>query len=132
MTVNAFIGLVKRHKMDYIRYCEILIDERGHVILASPSHQEALVKIAARKTKRTPREIKNGVPVDCNPNKYLADKYNIVMVWYSILDIPLNVNDIQIETIRRLTMEKILSDCPKIDYNDEYHKSLWRNKILMM
>lgn len=129
MTLKAFISYVKRNKLKFINYCEILIDERGYIFLVNPSHQKALIRLASIKSKMSQDEICNEVPKECDPSAYLADKYNIIMVWYNYLIIPLNVNDTQIKTLRELEKQGIISNKSKLNYCDEYHKYLWREKV---
>lgn len=129
MTVKAFIGYVKRHRSKFIDYCEILIDDRGHIFLVNPSHQKSLVRLASIKSKMSQDEIYKKIPIECDPGSYLADKYNIIMVWYNCLQIPLNVNDIQIETLRELRKQGIISNVATINCCREYHVQKWRDRV---
>lgn len=129
MTLKAFIAYVKRNKLKFIDYCEILIDDRGHIFIVNPSHQKSLVRLASIKSKMTQDEICKEIPIECDPGSYLADKYNIIMVWYNRLCVPLNVNDVQIEALRELRKHGIISNVATINCCREYHVQKWRDRV---
>lgn len=104
MTVEKFINYTKRHPLKWINYCEILIDSDGSVILARPSHQEALIKYCMKKYSMTREDYLDTVPMWCG-NSYIVEKENLICVWYRELLLPkkiLELNNFQLHTIEKL------------------------------
>ena len=80
--VYDFIEFTKRNPKSFIRYCEIIIDLYGNIILALPSHQEAVIKYAMEKEHQSRKEVAKSIPISYSPFAWLLDKYGLIAVWY--------------------------------------------------
>lgn len=104
MTISSFIKYTKKHPLDWINYCEILIDSDGSVILARPSHQEALIRYCMKKYSLSRKDFLDTIPIWCG-NGYIVEKENLICVWYNALLLPkdiLELNSLQRNTIKNL------------------------------
>ena len=126
MTVQEFIQHVKNHDMYFIKYCEILINPKGEVILSRPSHTEAMVQEVMMLENWTREQVKESIPAHCNPLHFMCDKYNYCAIWYSMIITPLNVTKEQVATFNTLTDNHILDRQSRIDMTEEYWKHCWR------
>lgn len=59
---------IKTHKKTFINYLEVIILEDGTVIYAVPSHQMALIHLAAKQNNCTERDV-----YDMCPKEYYGD-----------------------------------------------------------
>ena len=108
MNVDEFNTYIIKNKEFFIEYCECLIFDDGNIMMAVPSHEMALMKYMIH--KECPEKI-NGdpymicnelIPYGCSPLHYIADKYNIVVVWYNSILIPTEINVMQWGVISKL------------------------------
>ena len=81
-TINEFIEHTKRNKLNYICYCEVIIDPLGNIIESKPCHTETVIEYAMEKENKSKEEIKNEIPLTCLPLEYCVDKYGLIAVWY--------------------------------------------------
>lgn len=81
-TVHDFIN---KYKNKWINYCEVIIDDKGYIILAEPSHQEMLIKICMSKLRVTRKIPNNMCPVEfyADFTTWLCNQSNCVAVWYN-------------------------------------------------
>ena len=82
MTINEFINKTKEEPLNWINYCEILIKPSGGVLLARPSHTEALIHCIMNKYEKTREDVMLEIPFDCSPLDWIIDKCRFVAVWY--------------------------------------------------
>jgi murein DD-endopeptidase MepM/ murein hydrolase activator NlpD len=54
--VFDFVKYVKDHPMNFINYCEIMINPFGRIIMCNPSHEQTAIKWACYKEKKTKQE----------------------------------------------------------------------------
>ena len=104
MTISSFIKYTKNNPLDWLNYCEILIDSDGSVILARPSHQEALIRYCMKKYSLSREAFLNTIPIWCS-NNYIVEKENLICVWYNALLLPKDIsklNFLQRNTIKKL------------------------------
>ena len=129
MKIKGFIKHVKMHRNEFIGYCEILISPEGEIIPAVPSHNEAMITIA-QKIFDTDREgIQKMIGVEFMPLNYLIDRTGYICIWYDFMTTPLHITDKQIEALKELRKEKIISPCIDISYTNEYQLSEWRKSV---
>lgn len=81
-TINEFIEHVKKNELNYICYCEVIIDPLGNIIECVPCHTEIVIKYAMEKENKSKEEIKNEIPSTCLPLEWCVDKYGLIAVWY--------------------------------------------------
>lgn len=115
-TIDQFIELTKRNPDDWKGYCEILIDNDGSVILARPSHQEALIQYYCDKENITREEMMKLFPIEYSPSHLIIDKYNLISVWYMCIIYSYNnINDNQRNTLDILTDNHLILPSDKIN-----------------
>lgn len=76
------------HKKTFIDYLEVVIDDKGEITYAVPSHMERLIEIYMERYNVTRKEITN--KLISNPpweygldmTLYLCDKLNCICVWF--------------------------------------------------
>lgn len=84
MNIYEFIEITRKEPMSWIQYCEIIIEPTGNIILARPSHEQAIVAYAMKKENKTRDEIYAELLSDCClPVEWFVDKYKLIAVWYS-------------------------------------------------
>lgn len=76
-----FIEHTKQNPLNYINYCEVIIDPYGNIIECIPSHTETAVAYAMEKENKTKQEIYNEIPITCLPLAWCVDKYGLIAVW---------------------------------------------------
>ena len=82
MTINEFIELTKQEPLNWINYCEIILTVTGKVLLARPSHTQAIINYEKELLGKTDDDIRNEIPNMCLPLEWFVDKNNFVAVWY--------------------------------------------------
>lgn len=130
-TRDEFINYVGENKDNFNGYCEILIDSNGLVIIATPSHQVALVDCSVEDSQYTKYQIWDIVPNECDPTTYLSDRFNYVVVWYNGIIVPYDVNMEQIETINLLMSNNIISKSPSLTLAHEYKHNVCISKLFV-
>ena len=117
-TIDQFIELTKRNPDNWKGYCEILIDNDGSVILARPSHQEALIQYYCDKENITRDQAVESIPISYSPLHFIVDKYNIISVWYnSIIYSYDNMNYKQKHVLDKLLYHHLISS--SVLYNQQ-------------
>ena len=113
-TIDEFINLTKINPLSWISYCEIIILENGHISTLCGNHYYTMIKIIEEFEKENVKDI--------DKDKYnlsleeLSEKYNLVPVWYNYLIIPSNMNSRQKLSLRKLQVQKLVSEYPEIKY----------------
>ena len=128
MNIEEFVKYVKDHKDQFHNYCEIIITRSGLIELARPSHQKALIRLAAEKYNQTSKEYMSSIPIECSPEHWIIDKEHMIAVWYNCLLIPSKPNRVQLKVLDRLKNEGIINP-EHITYSDEYKNYLYREKL---
>ena len=129
MKIKGFIKHVKMHKDQFVCYCEILISPEGEIVFANPSHTEALIRIAQEAFDTDREGIRNMIGAEFLPMHYLIDRLGYISVWYNMATTPLHITDEQVECLRELKKEKIISADLHVQFTHEYQLSEWRNNI---
>ena len=115
-TIDQFIELTKRNPDNWKGYCEILIDNDGSVILARPSHQEALIQYYCNKENITRDQAVESIPISYSPLHFIVDKYNIISVWYMCIIYSYNnMNNDQRNTLDILADNHLILPSDEID-----------------
>lgn len=65
MNILDFLYYVKLHDMEFINYCEIIIDPKGMIHLARPSHTEKIIELRCIESGQTDQDIWHEIPVQC-------------------------------------------------------------------
>lgn len=112
MNRYQFINYTDENKLEYTGYCEVLIDRDGSVILAIPSHTEAIINYIAKKEEKTNKEIKNAISGVCLPLEWCVDKYGIIAVWHNGYIYPTykKITKRQSKTLKLLRKHKLIND----------------------
>ena len=71
MNPQQFIDMTKLHSKEWIRYCEILINEQGNILLARPSHMERLILYMMEIEKINRQDVFKLIPFECSPLYYI-------------------------------------------------------------
>lgn len=96
LTIGQFLHITKMDPNSWRGYCEILIDNDGSIILARPSHQEALLEYYCNEENITRDQALKNIPIEYSPAHFIIDRYNIISVWYNgIIYSYSNMNDKQ-------------------------------------
>lgn len=103
-----------------IFYCEILVASDGDIILARPSHTEALITLA----KLSRETLWNLIPTFASPIHWLVERYSAAAIWYESGIFPLNYTSAQVETINRLIKAKQISSNFESSIATEYSYTL--------
>ena len=98
-----------RYKDRWINYCEIIIDKEGKIIIANPSHVEAMLKL----TKRTREDIYNEMPITASPIHWFVKYLEYVSGWNKFQLVPKSLTLAQYETLQ------LLENYNYIKYNAE-------------
>lgn len=115
-TIDQFIKLTKQNPDNWKGYCEILIDNDGSVILARPSHQEALIQYYCDKKNITREEMMKLFPIEYSPSNLIIDKYNLISVWYMCIIYSYNnMNNDQRNTLDILADNHLILPSDEID-----------------
>lgn len=115
-TIDQFIELTKLNPDNWKGYCEILIDNDGSVILARPSHQEALIQYYCNKENITRDQAVESIPISYSPLHFIVDKYNIISVWYMCIIYSYNnMNNDQRNTLDILADNHLILPSDEID-----------------
>lgn len=77
-----FVKYTKLNRGKFINYCEIIMDPFGNIILAIPSHTEAVVRYVMEKENKSIDDIRNEIPTNCSPLTWCIDKYGLIAIWY--------------------------------------------------
>lgn len=93
-----FSEFLLKYKNKWINYCEIIIDKDGKIIIANPSHTEAMLKL----TGETKEIIYNKMPIYASPIHWFVKYLNYVSVWFNFQLIPENLTFAQYETLNLL------------------------------
>lgn len=74
---------LEKHKQKYVNYLEVIIDHRGKVMYAVPSHNEKAAAIACDRLKVDRGQLMDMVPKEyyCAVNEWLCKVAQVVMVW---------------------------------------------------
>lgn len=98
---EEFLDFFKHY--DHIYYCEIIVLPDGTIKQASPSHQEALIKIMENKIGVSRNDVLNLFTKTHNVyddfTQWLMDNTGCILVWYSQLLFPRIITKEQINTI---------------------------------
>ena len=129
MDRNEFVSYVRAHQDEFIHYCEILISPTGDVVLARPSHQEAIIRIAQEILNVDRDTLYDIVSLEFSPLSYFMDRFGYIMVWYDLARTPFKITDQQKETLKLLIKEEILSREIQFGFTHEYQLSEWRKTI---
>lgn len=93
-----FAEFNQRYKNKWINYCEIIIDKEGKIIIANPSHIEAMLKL----TERTRDDIYNEMPITASPIHWFVKYLSYVSVWNNFQLVPKSLTYAQHETLELL------------------------------
>lgn len=132
MTIDEFIQLTKKEPLKWINYCEIILTPSGGVLIANPSHTEALIQYVMDKEHKSKDEVKNEIPKSCLPIEWIVDKYRLVAVWHcGYMYHHTGPNRFQKRSIEKLEEFKLI--CSKeTQYNKpatEYKNYLYRKSL---
>jgi len=119
--IFSVTDFIKQH--DHIRYCEAIIHPDGSIQYAIPSHQSILMHLAYGVDVQDESEDaldrwneawqKMRSEIDRRNNdvlSFLADKMNVVVVWYETQLLPKNVTQKQRFTLALLRNHKIIAE----------------------
>lgn len=90
-----------KYKKIWINYCEIIIDKDGKIIIANPSHIEAMLRL----TKRNREDIYNEMPITASPIHWFVNYLEYVSVWNNFQICPKSLTLSQYETLQILESE---------------------------
>ena len=111
-------NFIKNH--NHICYCEAVIYPDGDVEYCIPSHQEKLIEISGKSKEELMKEIPNIASI----YEWLADKYNIAVLWYDYIVLPRNYSEQQIKSIQKLMKASILRNNITAVITDEVDRSI--------
>lgn len=96
---------IQKHKEAFTNYLEVVIDEKGKVHYAIPSHQEKLVSMACERTGLTREQISDLCPKSyyCSYHIWLALMAHAVPVWNDWCDADV-MNKKQVQALRKLKL----------------------------
>ena len=114
------------HKKTFVNYLEVVIDDKGEITYAVPSHMERLIEIYTERYNVTRKEIVNILTYD-PPWEYgldmvawLCDKLNCICVWFdSYKGKP---NQIQLNKLKTLRLSGIYHGPVHDIYEEEQEK----------
>lgn len=144
-TPLQFIKLANENIDYFTNYLEIIIDDNGYIYLATPSHTEALIKLA-----ESQHNFCDEIGHQYLITEYIISKYNYIAVWYngivasglsdssgrpftellspesadSILKTLKTINKKQLRTLKILHNSGLLAKNYQIKYTCEYQTSL--------
>ena len=89
---------IERHNAHFINYCEVVVYPDGKVEYATPSHQEKMIEIYAKKHNITNSKAKEIFYDDIDFFDKILDDTGIVLVWYNNFQFT-KINKTQIEVL---------------------------------
>lgn len=128
-SIDDFIKLTKADPNSWKRYCEIIIDNDGSVILARPSHQQCLLRYYCEKENISMDKVIDGTEItwSYSPEHFIIDKYALVSVWYTmVLYSEDNLSDAQRKSIEILKNNNLISSLCEEYATHEYRLYLER------
>lgn len=114
---------------NHINYCEAIVFKNGDVMDVRPSHQETLVRLAARHYGVTRDELYSMIPIEASPLHWIVEDLGLVALWYDFAVVPYDMSDEQVATIKKLQECNILSDTD-FCYKATREKTITTNKRL--
>lgn len=115
------------HKKTFVNYLEVVIDDKGEITYAVPSHMERLIEIYMERYNVTREEITNKLIYDppweygLDMALYLCDKLNCICVWFD--GYKGKPNKIQLNKLKTLRLSGVYHG-PTNDIYEEEQKRL--------
>ena len=115
------------HKKTFINYLEVVIDDKGEITYAVPSHMERLIEIYMERHNVTREQITNKLIYDppweygLDMALYLCDKLNCICVWFD--GYKGKPNQIQLNKLKTLRFSGVYHG-PTNDIYEEERKRL--------
>lgn len=115
------------HKKTFINYLEVVIDDKGEITYAVPSHMERLIEIYMERHNVTREQITNKLIYDpsweygLDMALYLCDKLNCICVWFD--GYKGKPNQIQLNKLKTLRLSGVYHG-PTNDIYEEERKRL--------
>lgn len=103
----------KEYKSKWINYCEIIIDKEGMIIIANPSHTEAMLRL----TGETRDIIYKKMPIYASPIHWFVKYLEYVSVWNKFQLIPETINIFQMKTLELLEYNGFIKYNPEVVIN---------------
>ncbi|WP_336769622.1 hypothetical protein [Bacillus bombysepticus] len=93
---------IETHKQCFVDYLEVVIDEDGTVMYATPSHQEKMISMGCKKFNQSREEFYNSCPKEywLDVMTWLCDVTGCVPLWVTHMDG--NANEKQAKAIIEL------------------------------
>lgn len=114
MNILEFLEYANDNPNYFIYYLECIIDERGIIHLAIPSHEKCMHRLCLERNPDedfTMNSIEFTSYEDCG-----IEKYGLCNVRYGYIDCPVTLNKFQRNTIKKLYNAKLLSTSVKLTY----------------
>lgn len=111
MNIKDFID-----QHDHINYCEAIIAPDGNIEYAYPSHEQYLIT----KSNKTIDQLKKIIPFYANYMHWLLGYTGCICVWYDRLLSPINYTTAQVNTIRQLIKQNIITKYPTFEITNEF------------
>jgi hypothetical protein len=115
------------HKNTFVNYLEVVIDDKGEITYAVPSHMERLIEIYMERYNVTRKEITNKLIYDppweygLDMALYLCDKLNCICVWFD--GYKGKPNKIQLNKLKTLRLSGVYHG-PTSDIYEEEQKRM--------
>lgn len=131
MDVESMIKHTKKYDQSFINYFEAIMNQRGKIALATPSHEQRILHFYLENGGDL-----NEIPLDVSPMLWIAQKFGLYIIWFDRIKVPMTTYDMDKsdvptsvgEAFQRLTEEKII-DVHTIEPNWEYSNYLKRLEL---
>lgn len=107
-SIDEFMQLVSNNKLEFINYCEIVIDPNGYIYLCIPSHEQTLLWLSHYDSFE---ELVNAHPDAFISTGTLLSITKSVSVYYNIQKY-VYINPVQRKVLKRLAYNGIISYNP--------------------
>ena len=100
-----FFDFCQKYKHQWINYCEIIIDKEGKIIIAEPSHIEAMLKL----TGENREDIYEKMPITASPIHWFVKYLGYVSVWNNFQLVPETLTLAQYQTLELLNNNNFIN-----------------------
>lgn len=114
------------HKKTFVNYLEVVIDDKGNIMYAVPSHMEILIKIYMERYNVSREEIIHKLTYDppweygLDMSAWLCEKLNCICVWNDTYKG--KPNQIQLNKLKTLRLSGIYRGPVHDIYEEEWNK----------
>lgn len=130
MSCEEFIFLTRSEPENWINCCEVLMTREGDIILAVPSHQEAIIEYVSIIENTSTECVKDFLRNEyLLPTEFYAGKYKVISVWYDYMIRSEDITSSQNDSINMLKAEGLIDSNSKLVISHDFSNYLFRKSL---